>query len=110
MKPDEILEFSDSALLIKWDDGHESIYIYEELRSACPCATCRTQRSEQQKKGSNFKRIPLGVPKGKVTPKGIESVGLYALRFDWNDGHDTGIYTFEFLRALCDCEMCANLS
>lgn len=108
MKPKEISEFSDSTLLIAWDDGHESIYVYDDLRQACPCATCRTERSKLEARGSGFKRIPMGVPKGKVVPDGMEEVGSYALRFNWNDGHDTGIYTFDFLRGLCSCEQCAQ--
>jgi DUF971 family protein len=36
----------------------------------------------------------------------VEPVGNYALRFRWSDGHDTGIYTFDFLRRLCPCAEC----
>jgi len=108
MKAVDIAEFSDQALLITWDDGHESIYIYSELRKSCPCATCSTERRAREKK-SGFRRvIPMGVQGAQVKPNAIENVGLYALRFKWNDGHDTGIYTFEFLRELCTCEQCVG--
>jgi DUF971 family protein len=33
-------------------------------------------------------------------------VGAYGLRIDWSDGHDTGIYTFDRLRAACPCQTC----
>jgi DUF971 family protein len=35
-------------------------------------------------------------------------VGRYAIRFHWSDGHSTGIYTFEQLRELCPCPICAG--
>ncbi|MCI0454246.1 MAG: DUF971 domain-containing protein [Candidatus Dadabacteria bacterium] len=112
MKPKEVLEFSDSALMIIWEDEHESIYLYEELRQLCPCATCNElrQSGERGKKGKTpFKRIiPLETPLKnlQIKPDRIDPVGLYAIRFKWNDGHETGIYPFEFLRRRCTCEKC----
>jgi DUF971 family protein len=34
--------------------------------------------------------------------EGVEPVGGYALRFNWADGHRTGIYSFDYLRELGD--------
>ncbi|NIP31783.1 MAG: DUF971 domain-containing protein, partial [Candidatus Dadabacteria bacterium] len=48
MKPKEINEFSDTALSILWDDGHESIYLYEDLRKHCPCASCNELRKSSK--------------------------------------------------------------
>jgi DUF971 family protein len=36
----------------------------------------------------------------------VEPVGAYAIRIDWSDGHNTGIYTFDHLRSLCQCDAC----
>jgi DUF971 family protein len=36
----------------------------------------------------------------------VSQVGNYALNLVWKDGHQTGIYTFEFLRSLCACSEC----
>ena len=36
----------------------------------------------------------------------VESVGAYAIRIDWSDGHGSGIYSFEHLRSICKCEEC----
>ena len=108
-KPKEITEFSDSALMVVWDDGHESLYLYEDLRKACPCARCNELRKSGKKGGLPFKRtIPLETGSAHIRPRHIEPVGLYAIRFAWNDGHDTGIYTFDFLRELCTCEKCQH--
>lgn len=107
MEPKEIREFSDTALMITWDDEHESIYLYEDLRQSCPCARCNDIRRSSKDGKLPFKRaIPLEVQSGKIRPEKIKPVGLYAIRFKWNDGHDTGIYSFEFLRKICPCEMC----
>ena len=38
--------------------------------------------------------------------RGLEAVGSYAITFEWEDGHHYGIYTWQFLRELCSCEVC----
>lgn len=43
-----------------------------------------------------------------VSPASIALVGGYGLRIRWSDGHDTGIYTFQQLRAECGCARCAG--
>lgn len=108
-KPAEIAEFSDTALLIVWDDGHESIYLFEDLRQECPCATCRQLRKTSKTGKLPFKKtIPLRVQSAAIKPLRTEHVGQYAIKFSWNDKHDTGIYTYEFLRELCSCEECSS--
>ena len=106
-KPEEITEFSDTALMVLWDDGHQSIYLYEDLRQQCPCATCRQLRKNSKTGKLPFKKtIPLRVKTSLIKPLKIEPIGRYAYKFTWNDNHDTGIYTYEFLRDLCTCEVC----
>ncbi len=105
--PKEITEFGDSALMIEWGDGHGSIYAYEDLRLICPCATCRRLRSKSRTGKLPFKkRIVPGSGDAGIKAENMTKVGLYAVQFKWNDGHDTGIYTFEFLRKHCPCEQC----
>jgi DUF971 family protein len=41
-------------------------------------------------------------------PTSLVPVGHYAYRIVWNDGHDSGIYTLESLRALCQCQECIS--
>ena len=36
------------------------------------------------------------------------AVGNYALQIDFNDGHATGIFSFDFLRTICPCQDCAR--
>ena len=35
-------------------------------------------------------------------------VGRYAISFAWSDGHDTGIYPYDYLLQMCECEACAG--
>ncbi len=85
---------------IDWEDGHTSLLPHDLLRGFCPCAHCQGHSGPVRYRPSSAedpKRLELGA---------IEEVGSYALRLAWADGHATGIYTFKFLRALCDCSAC----
>ncbi len=94
--PDEIGPTADgSALRIRWRDGGESILAPWLLRMRCPCARCVDEAT-----GQRILR-PENVA-DDVYPTAIHYVGRYALQFVWSDGHDTGIYPFEFLRRLSD--------
>lgn len=86
---------------IKWDDGHRSRIGYRRLRLECPCAACIDEWTREQRLD------PKSVPE-LVTPHEVSSVGRYALAFKWSDGHSSGIYTFQSLRALCECTECGG--
>jgi DUF971 family protein len=100
--PVEIGPNEDASLLrIRWKDGGISEYEPRELRLACPCAGCVDEMT-----GRRILRAEDVAP--DVHPLAIRYVGRYALRFDWSDGHGTGIYPFEFLRRL-DAEVGSDL-
>ncbi len=84
---------------VTWNDGHLSSYPSWYLRENCMCAACVEEFTGRRKivHGS----IPSTVERVSVSP-----VGNYALQFGWSDGHNTGIYTFEYLRQLCPCSEC----
>jgi DUF971 family protein len=46
--------------------------------------------------------------KPAVKPESAEGVGKYAIKFNWNDGHNLGIYSWKWLREICGCEQCAG--
>lgn len=48
---------------------------------------------------------PATVPED-VRADRLALVGGYAMRVEWSDGHDTGIYTFEYLLDNCPCPRC----
>ena len=90
------------TLSILWADGHTSMYPYRSLRDHCPCATC-TEGGEAQRQPTGL--LPMLGAK-PLKPERAELVGRYALQIYWNDGHSTGIYSFDYLRSLCSCPQC----
>lgn len=97
MKPAEIVE-EQKRIRIKWEDEHESVYSFEDLRQNCPCAHCSDAR-----KTTGY--VPTMIKNG-VALKDILPVGNYAIQLVWNDGHMSGIYSFSLLRDLCGCTIC----
>jgi ATP-binding protein involved in chromosome partitioning len=98
--PLEIGRAAPGQLRIRWDEGHEGIYATRSLRLACPCAQCQEEMSGRPLLD------PASVPLD-VEALQLSLVGGYAVRFDWSDGHHTGIYTYELLFDLCPCASCA---
>src|SRR5512136_631001 len=84
---------------ITWNDGHFSSYPSWYLRENCMCAECVEEFTGKRRIGHGS--IPSGIERVNVSP-----VGNYALNFSWSDGHDSGIYSFEYLRELCPCFQC----
>ena len=97
----EITRPSQNEVRIRWRDGHESLYTGYALRVNCSCALCVDEMSGQ-------KRFHDESISKDVYPLSIDPVGRYAICFRWSDGHSTGIYTFEHLRELCLCPVCAG--
>jgi DUF971 family protein len=93
IEPRQIIEDSDSELSIVWADEIETKYVASKLRRICPCASCvnewtgeRVLKSESISDEMTFSKIAL--------------VGRYALNFVFSDGHDTGIFSFNYLREM----------
>ena len=84
-----------SALLIEWDDGAVHRIPFDILRRACPCAGCHGELGS----AGRFMVKPELEP-GEDDLSDISLVGAYGLNVVWNDGHNTGIYTYERLREL----------
>ena len=101
MMPRSVERLSPSELRISWADGHQGRHTTAVLRKYCPCASCKTEREALD--GPSL--LPIVIP-GKDELRSVEQVGSYALQFFWVDGHRTGIYTFDYLRQICQCEAC----
>jgi DUF971 family protein len=100
---------SGAGMDIEWKDGHQSHYPFTFLRDACPCALCDEERSKSDREpGEAPNPAPGSLPmfKAAAKPLSAEGVGKYAIRFNWNDGHELGIYSWSFLREVCPCEEC----
>src|ERR1700689_856956 len=97
------------GLEIDWQDGHKSAWNFAWLRDACPCATCNEERSQQGRKPGQPKAKPAAVLPmytAPAKPASAHAVGRYALQFNWQDGHTAGIYSWEYLRRVCQCHEC----
>ena len=96
--PKEV-EIQEQAIVILWDDGHRSPYPHRFLRLRCPCASCVDEMTGRPRLD------PDTVPQD-VSALDQMQVGNYALQFLWSDAHYTGIYPFDVLRRLCQCDEC----
>lgn len=89
----------EKGLTVVWDDGHSDFFSIPLLRAMSPSADARALRDEMA-------RNPLTVlpPSrgggGPLQALGAELVGNYAIRIRFSDGHDTGIYSWKYLREL----------
>ncbi len=85
---------------IVWDDGVESYFTPEKLRAASPSAANigETDILGQKYGGDGPRKFP------GVTVVGWAQIGNYAIRFDFSDGHNTGLYSFDYLRSLKSSE------
>ncbi len=85
-----------TEVAIVWNDGAETYYAMEALRAASPSAQNIGERDilGNQYGGDGPKKFP------GVTVTGWEQVGNYAIRFDFSDGHRTGLYSYDYLRTL----------
>jgi DUF971 family protein len=85
------------GIKIQWEDGSEQVLSFKTLRLECPCALCKGERTP-----FDPQVLPMAP---RLTEQSIQAqemfkVGTYAIGFRWGDGHDSGIYTFEYLKDL----------
>jgi DUF971 family protein len=94
-----------TGMTIAWRDGHVSHWDFRRLRAACPCATCHEERSKDGRAPGVERPRPaalLPMYEAPPRPSAVSAVGNYAIRFTWNDGHEAGIYSWDYLRNVCD--------
>ena len=103
MSPKDIQPIGEE-LAILWDDGHETYLRLDELRRYCPCAGCQ---GETDVLGRLHKGPPPTLTSQSFQLVRLHSVVGYAIQPVWQDGHDSGIYSFAYLRSLCHCDACA---
>lgn len=89
--PTEIrLEEAAARLTIAWDDGATSVFSLKYLRGWCPCAHCQ----------GHFQTVYRFQDVARPVLKDVEPVGAYAIRPVWLDGHNAGIYAYDYLRRI----------
>jgi DUF971 family protein len=102
--PEHIAVSKSKGIHIDWKDGHASDYPLQYLRDHCPCAGCAGTHGTPPAAAAPPNPFQMYQPALRI--ESIEEVGTYALRIRWNDGHNTGIYSWERFRELCPCPAC----
>lgn len=100
----KLKQLDNARLSWGWSDGHDGLVTLQTLRDRCPCAECN---GETVLLRTHEPPEPVKETPGRYVLKGAETVGEYALKFVWGDGHDMGLYTWEHLRRMCECEACS---
>jgi DUF971 family protein len=106
LRPVKLAKEGTDRLLIEWNDGHQSVYTWKHLRKNCPCADCKGEFGQPPNPFRILSEKELHAP--PLAPVAIAPVGHYAYQITWNDGHDSGIFTLENLRELCQCSQCVS--
>ena len=96
---------------IVWSDDHASHYDFLYLRDLCPCALCNDERAKKAAAPhadptALASALPMFKPKPKA--RSAHPIGNYAIQIEFTDGHNTGIYSYDYLRTICPCEDCAR--
>jgi DUF971 family protein len=84
-------------VVVTWEDEHVSVFPLDYLRSWCPCAMCQGHAPAAKFLDLRDQQLLH-----------VEAVGNYAVSLTWQDGHNTGIYSFRLLRQLCPCDACGG--
>jgi ATP-binding protein involved in chromosome partitioning len=98
-EPAEVTRPAPGTLAIRWSDGHQSTYSARGLRLGCRCAQCVEEMTGRALLRPDAVPIFLDL-------RDVQPTGRYALHLAFSDGHQTGIYPFDVLRALCECGEC----
>lgn len=93
IEPIQIVEESDTEFTIKWSDDSETRYNALALRRRCPCAMCINEWTGEKMLVDDS--IPEDI---KINSTAV--VGRYALNFVFSDQHDSGIFSFQYLREI----------
>ncbi len=90
----------DKGLTVEWPDGRISFYPVAYLRKMSPSADARMLREQMAKNPLTV--LPASATSGDkpLTAVGAELVGNYAMKIIFSDGHDTGIYSWDYLRQI----------
>lgn len=82
-------------LAVAWSDGQESYLPLEMLRRKCPCAACAGEPDVT----GHVSKPRQNLVEGSFELVGWQTVGGYAIQPRWADGHDSGIFSYAFLRS-----------
>lgn len=92
--PKNIRVHTEERLLeLVWNDDSVANIPLRTIRQACPCAGCIDEFTHEQILDPNS--VPLD-----IAIEHISMAGNYALKIRWTDKHDTGLFTWQRLKAI----------
>lgn len=97
-KPAHLDLKKDRGLTVQWSDGTSSYYSIAYLRRMSPSAESKMLREELARNPLTV--LPASASGGPLTAVDGELVGHYAIRIRFSDGHDTGIFSWRYLREI----------
>lgn len=86
---------AEQVLELGWEEGAVARVPYTHLRANCPCASCKDEWTGERILDPATIRPDLRL-------EGMEAIGNYAVRLVWNDGHGSGLFTWENLKGLAE--------
>jgi DUF971 family protein len=90
-QPIAIKAFREQGVLeITWPQLGVRRISFKTLRANCPCAGCVDEVT-------GIRTLNVDAIPATIAPTRLEMSGNYALKIDWNDGHSTGLYTWQRL-------------
>ncbi len=94
--PPKDIQAIGNEIAVLWQDGREDYFPMAKLRAYSPSAenTGEMDLFGRREGGNGPKEFP------GVEVIDWQQVGSYALRFNFSDGHHTGLYSFQYLRDL----------
>ncbi|MDA3861662.1 MAG: DUF971 domain-containing protein [Melioribacteraceae bacterium] len=95
MLPKKISISENDSVNIEWDNNKVSEINKYLLRKSCPCALCEVERDDNHHEYNLFRG-------NKTEVVDIEVVGQHAIKVTWKDGHNTGMYEFQYLIDLAE--------
>lgn len=80
----------EQILEVVWSEDRVDRIAYRQLRAECPCASCKDE-------WTGARILDPSTICADLKLEGMEMIGNYAVRLGWNDGHSSGLYTWETL-------------
>ena len=87
------------VVTIAWTDGQICDYPFAGLRAICPCVECKGGHANMG--GPPDVHLLKAAGNDGLNLENVQAIGSYAIQFFWNDGHSTGIYTWDYLHQAC---------
>jgi DUF971 family protein len=80
-------------LELTWPEGGTSLLPFRFVRGRCPCAACVDENTGER-------MVDVMDVSEDIAPTQLGFSGNYALRVEWSDDHDTGLYTWDWLEQI----------